>query len=87
MITMTDMNNVRYMVDNHGKPTAAVIDIQLWESLLEWLEDEADLRLAKERLAGWQTAVEQYRRDRSGWVTLEDLEAELQLEAENPPQA
>jgi hypothetical protein len=71
MIAVTDLKNVHYMVDDHGKPTAAVVDIQLWESLLEWLEDEADVRLAKERLAGWPT--------KDGWTPWDAFEAELDL--------
>jgi hypothetical protein len=43
--------DVRFVVGNEGKPTAVLIDIALWERILDALEDAEDFLLVKETLA------------------------------------
>ena len=66
---MIDLNHVRYLVDEEGHPTAAVIDIAQWEALLEMLDDASDVELAIERLGSWKA--------RTGWTPWEVVEAEM----------
>jgi len=61
--------DVRYLVDEEGRPTAAVVDIRVWERLIRRIEDDEDARLARDRLAGWRT--------KEGWLAWEEFEAEL----------
>jgi len=69
------LKSVKYVVDAEGHPSAAVIDIADWRRLLEWLEDEADLREAEEALAEL-TAVGNDA-ERAGWLKWEDIRGEL----------
>jgi PHD/YefM family antitoxin component YafN of YafNO toxin-antitoxin module len=57
----------------HNQPTAVLVDVVLWNQLLEELADLRDARVAAERLA--KTV-----HDPSAVQTLEDVEAELTAE-------
>ncbi len=50
----TALKQVRFVVDVEGNPTAAIIDMDAWRKLLGFLEDSEDVKLARERLAGWK---------------------------------
>lgn len=63
------LRDVQFVVNSKGKPTAAVMDIQTWKILLDWIEDSEDAQLARERLNDWAT-----KRD---WTPWESFEAEL----------
>ena len=65
--------SVQFMVDQQGKPTAAVVAIETWEAVLSLLEDLSDSQLVRERLANWRT--------KEGWTLWEDFEAELDADA------
>lgn len=41
------LKSVQYVVNQKGKPAAVQIDIEVWESLLDWLEDLDDRALVK----------------------------------------
>lgn len=63
------------VVERHGKPVAAVIPFEAYEALAEQIEDLEDERAA-------DVALAEYRRNPSGAMTLEELDAELEaLEA------
>jgi hypothetical protein len=73
---MPDMlKSVKYVVDVAGHPSAAIVDIADWKRLLEWLEDEADLREAEEALA--ELAAVGNDAGRAGWLKWEDIRGEL----------
>ncbi len=38
----------RFIVDENGQRTAAVVDIQYWDGLMDLLEDLEDLQLVRE---------------------------------------
>ncbi len=59
------LESVRFVVDRAGKPTAAVVDIEAWESFVQALEDLEDNHLLRERLAGWES--------KEGWVRWEEF--------------
>jgi hypothetical protein len=50
----TALKQVRFVVDAEGNPTAAIVDMDAWRMLLGLIEDSEDVRLARERLAGWK---------------------------------
>ncbi|MCS6911368.1 MAG: hypothetical protein NZM11_12505 [Anaerolineales bacterium] len=67
--------SVKYVVDAHGHPSAAIIDIEVWRKLLEWLEDREDLASVREALAeldavGGNAA-------RAGWLRWSEVRDEL----------
>ena len=70
-MTVTDiLRSVRFLVDQKGKPTAAVLDMDAWEAFLSLLEDIEDAELIRERTRSW--------RSKEGWTRWEDFEAELE---------
>jgi len=73
-MTVTDvLRSAHFVVDQDGKPTAVVLDIGVWEALLEALEDIEDVELIRDRLKNWRT--------KQGWTRWEEFEAELDADA------
>jgi len=67
-MTVTDvLRSAHFVVDQDGKPTAVVLDIGVWEALLEALEDIEDVELIRDRLKNWRT--------KQGWTRWEEFEA------------
>ncbi len=62
---------VRFVVGSNGKPTAAQIDIDLWQQILAALEDAEDVALARDALAELIAAGGDP--DHTGWTRLEDV--------------
>jgi PHD/YefM family antitoxin component YafN of YafNO toxin-antitoxin module len=59
----------QFVVDQEGKPTAVMLDMSVWNALLEALENVEDAEIVRERLKNWRT--------KQGWTRWEDFEAEL----------
>jgi hypothetical protein len=69
-MTVTELlKSIRFVVDQQGKPTAALLDMEAWEAFLSMLEDGEDAELIRERTRNW--------RSKEGWTRWEDFEAEL----------
>ena len=62
------LQSVQFVVDQEGKPTAAILDMSAWEAFLSILEDAEDSKLVRERMANWRT--------KEGWTPWEDFEVE-----------
>ncbi len=60
------LQKAQFVMDADGHATAAMLDIQTWEALLDWLEDIEDVQLARERLEHWK--------NKRGWTRWEDVE-------------
>jgi len=71
MITHKILQRVQFVVDQAGKPTAAVLDMGAWESFLSLIEEPADIELVRARLKN--------RRTKEGWTCWEDFEAKFVL--------
>jgi hypothetical protein len=69
------LKSVRYVVDAHGKPSAAVLDIADWKLLLEWLDDAEDLVEVHEALE--ELAVVGNDAEKAGWLRWADVRDEL----------
>ena len=50
MINPGTFKSVRFVVGQDGRPSAVQMDIETWESLLDWLEDTEDRTLIKQAL-------------------------------------
>lgn len=73
-MTVTEiLQSVQFVVNQEGKPTAAVVDISVWEAFLSVLEDLEDVELVRDRMKGW--------RIKEGWTRWKDFEAELEADA------
>jgi len=51
-----DAVDIRFVVDEQGKPAAVLVDIATWERILEALEDAEDIHLAHEALVAIDAA-------------------------------
>lgn len=53
----------------------ALLDADVWESLIEWLEDLEDTTIARDALAELKAAGNDY--EKAGWLKWEDVEGKL----------
>jgi hypothetical protein len=67
------LGSVQFVVNQDGKRTAAVVNIDVWEAVLSLLEDIEDAELIRDRLRNWRT--------KEGWTRWEDFDAELASDA------
>ena len=54
----------------------AVLDVETWQALIEWLETLEDWQIAKKALNELKAAGGN--RQRAGWLKWDDVEAELE---------
>ena len=81
MAIAQSLKSVQFVTDDTGQRTGVLLDIRTWESLMAWIEDVTDTRLAARALrklaavggrpgkAGWvdwQTAREEWIEEESG---------------------
>jgi accessory colonization factor AcfC len=72
-MTVTEiLKSVQFVVDQDGKPTAALLNMSAWEAFLSMLEDIEDAQLIRDRIKNW--------RSKEGWTRWEDFEAELEAD-------
>jgi hypothetical protein len=50
MLNLEAFKSVQFVVGQDGRPSAVQMDIETWESLLDWLEDTEDRALIKQAL-------------------------------------
>jgi hypothetical protein len=54
----------------------AVLDVENWQALIEWLETLEDLQIAKQALK--ELKASGGNRSRGGWLKWDDVESELE---------
>jgi len=59
------LQSVQFVINQDGKPTAAVLDISVWETFLSLLENIEDAILIRERMKDWHS--------KEGWTRWQDL--------------
>ncbi len=64
--------SAQFIVGVKGKPTAVVLDIELWDKIMAMLEDVEDFKLARQRLKNWQS--------KKNWTSWEAFEKELKAD-------
>ena len=62
------MQSARFIVGNNGRPSAVILNMEIWENLLLMLEDAGDNELVRQRMKNWQT--------KEGWTSWDEFEAE-----------
>lgn len=65
------LGSVQFVVNEQGERTAALLDIDAWQSLMDWLELIADTAVAAQALAELRAAGG--RPEQAGWLPWEDL--------------
>lgn len=69
------LETVRFVVGPSGKPTDAVLDIEAWDALVDWLEDVEDARIVREAMRRLEAAAGDPRQ--AGLIPWSEAEAEL----------
>jgi hypothetical protein len=73
MIGQDALQSVQF-VNAQGK-RFALLDADVWEFLIEWLEDLEDTTIARNALVQLKAAGNDY--EKAGWLKWEDVEREL----------
>ena len=73
MTGLEALQSVQYVTA--GKARFAVIDVDDWESLIEWLETLEDVQVAKEAFA--QLRAFSGDREKAGWFRWDEIKREL----------
>jgi len=68
---MIGNDTVRFLVGSNGRPTAVQVDMDLWQQIMDALEDAEDVALARAALN--ELAAAGGDPGKAGWVDLEDL--------------
>lgn len=63
------LQSVQFVVDQEGRPSAVLLELRAWAALLSLLEDIEDAEIIRTRLKNWPSG--------EGWISWEDVEAEL----------
>jgi len=73
MTGLEALQSVQYVTVNDKR--LAVVEIEDWEALIEWLETLEDVQVAQEAFAALEAAGGD--RHRAGWLRWDDVKAEL----------
>ena len=68
--------DIRFVVGPEGQPTAVLVDIAIWERILDALEDAEDVALAREALAILDTADGNL--EKAGFISWASVREELE---------
>jgi hypothetical protein len=71
---MMALDQVRFVIGSDGRPMAVQIDMQVWQHMIDALEDAEDVALARAALAELNAAGGDP--EKAGWLRLEELEKE-----------
>lgn len=69
MLVEEILDTVQFVVDQEGKPQAAMLNMKAWMALLTLLEEIEDRQLIRTRLVGWRT--------KDGWSDWDNFDNEL----------
>ena len=82
MNTVPDaLKTIQFVVDREGHPTAVIMDIASWESLIAWIEDLTDVQIATRGLEVLAQAGG--RPEQAGWLNWDDICEEWDDEEES----
>ena len=73
------LKSVQFVVDKQGQPSAVQMDIDTWESLLDWIEDIEDRTVVKEALPRLRGGPE-----KAGALKWDDVKAEWDTQESEP---
>jgi hypothetical protein len=74
--TLVLAGQIQFVVGAEGKPTAVLLDIAVWERVLQALEDAEDLDIAKQALA--ELAAVGGDPEKAGYLPWNQARAELE---------
>ena len=68
------LKSVQFVVDDKGERTAVLLDIQAWETLINWIETLTDTKMAMQALTELQQAGG--RPEQAGWLAWDEISQE-----------
>ena len=74
MLGLNALQSVQYVTVKGRR--LAVLDVDDWEAVIEWLETLEDLQIAKQAFANLRAARGD--RDRAGWLRWDQVKGELE---------
>lgn len=69
MITNEALKSIQFVVGDKGQRTAVLLDIRVWERLIQWIETVTDTKIAVQALQELQQA--DGRPEQAGWLAWE----------------
>lgn len=80
MTVVDALKSAQFVIDHDGQRTAVVLPMQSWRSLLDWIEDLADARVAAEALSVLQASGG--RPQEAGWLAWDAVRGDWEDEDE-----
>lgn len=74
MTGLEALNSVQYMTANGQR--FAVLDMEAWETLVEWLETIEDVQIAKQAYESLKEANGD--REKAGWLKWDDVKQDIE---------
>ncbi|MCE7988138.1 MAG: hypothetical protein DYG89_43825 [Caldilinea sp. CFX5] len=71
MAIVEALQSAQFVVNGQGHRTAVLMDIQAWDTLIEWLEDVIDTKIAVQSLTTLQTVGG--RPQNAGWLDWDEI--------------
>lgn len=81
MAIVDALKSAQFVVDSKGAQKAVLLDIQAWETLIDWIENIIDTKIATQALAELQVAGG--RPQQASWLAWDDISEEWDDEAES----
>lgn len=67
------LSSVRYVTDSEGRRTGVLLDLQTWESVLDWIEEATDAHAAAKALTELAAAGSP---EKAGWLAWDEVREE-----------
>jgi hypothetical protein len=74
MVIGEALKSAQFVVDNEGRRTAVLLDIEVWEALMNWIETITDLNISIQALNELQQAGG--RPEQAGWLAWDEISEE-----------
>lgn len=71
MAIVEALQSAQFVVNGQGHRTAVLMDIQAWDTLIEWLEDVIDTQIAVQSLTDLKTVGG--RPQNAGWIEWDEI--------------
>ena len=80
MAIIEALKSAQFVVDSKGDQKAVLLDIAAWETLIDWIENIIDTKIARQALAELQAAGG--RPQQAGWLAWDDISEEWDAQAD-----
>lgn len=81
MAIVEALKSAQFVVNSQGEQKAVLLDIQAWETLINWIENVIDTKIATQALVELQMAGG--RPQQAGWLAWDKIREDWDDEAES----